>query len=115
MVTFGRKAADENPASTAALRRVKISLSSQRRALRHPAGALMKASSAAELKKRIREEVMNGTFVQRAVNPRTKTIAKGIAGGILAAMLAVAAHSAPVSTTSGADRRVGDSLPVDRA
>jgi hypothetical protein len=34
-----RKAAEQNPASTAALRRVAINLSSQRRALRHPAGA----------------------------------------------------------------------------
>jgi len=52
------KAAEGNPASTAALRRVAISLN-QRRALRHPAGAPKKAMSfAVSLKKRIREEVM---------------------------------------------------------
>src|SRR5215813_2293035 len=73
MVILSRKAAEKNPASTAALRRVAIRLSSQRRALRHSAGAPQKAtSSAAELKKRIREEVMNGTFAQLAVNSRTK-------------------------------------------
>src|SRR6266700_3361637 len=64
---LNRKAAEQNPASTAALRRVAINLSSQRRALRHPAGALkMKKSSAVETKKRIREEVMNGTFERSA-------------------------------------------------
>jgi len=57
MVTFSRKAAEGNPASTAALRRVAIGLN-QRRALRHSAGA---ASSEA-IVKRIREEFMNGTF-----------------------------------------------------
>src|SRR5215468_11463892 len=60
MVTFSRKAVEGNPASTAALRRVAIGLS-QRRALRHPAGA---ASAAASVK-RIRQEIMNGTFAQR--------------------------------------------------
>ena len=67
MVTFRRKAAERNPASTAALRRVAISLN-QRRALRHPAGASKAAAmtSPVSLKKRIREEVMNGTFSQKA-------------------------------------------------
>jgi len=67
MVILSRKAAEQNPASTAALCRVAISLN-QRRALRHPAGAPQAAamSSAASLKKRIREEVMNGTLLQRA-------------------------------------------------
>jgi len=37
MVILNRKAAEQNPVSTAALRRVAINLSSQRRALRHPA------------------------------------------------------------------------------
>lgn len=65
MVILSRKTAGQNPASTAALRRVAISLSSQRRALRHPAGAVQKASSSpAEMRKRIRQEVMNGTFAQ---------------------------------------------------
>ena len=57
---------------------------------------------------------MNGTFAQWARNSRTKTIAKGIVGGILAAMLAVAAHSAPVPAASGADRHVDESRVVDR-
>lgn len=61
MVTFSRKAAEGNPASTAALRRVAIG-SGQRRALRHSAGATSNASSV----KRIREEIMNGTFTWRA-------------------------------------------------
>jgi len=57
---------------------------------------------------------MNGTFAQLAVNSRTKTIVKGIVGGILAAMLAVAAHSAPVPSGTGADRRVEMNREVDR-
>lgn len=69
MITFRRKAAERNPASTAALRRVAISLSNQRRALRHPAGALTKISSAEEMKKKIREEVMNGTLARHANCP----------------------------------------------
>jgi hypothetical protein len=116
MVTLSRKTANENPASTAALRRVEISLSTQRRALRHPAGALMKKSSAAEMSsKRIREEVMNGTFAQWTANSRTKTVVKGIVGGILAAMLAVAAHSAPITGAARAERAVDETRPVDRA
>lgn len=115
MVILSRKAAGQNPASTAALRRIAISLSNQRRALRHSAGALItKMSSAADLKKRIREEVMNGTLKQWAVNPRTKTIAKGIVAGILAAMFAVAVHSTPVPSATSADRRVEINREVDR-
>ena len=57
MVTFSRKAAEGNPASTAALRRVAIGLN-QRRALRHSAGATSSEASV----KRIREEILNGTF-----------------------------------------------------
>src|SRR5262249_55201243 len=114
MVILSRKAAEQNPASTAALRRVAISLSSQRRALRHSAGAPKTKTSSAEEMKRIREEVMNGTFVQWAVNSRTKTIVTGIVGGILATMLAVAAHSAPVPRATGADRRVEMNRNVDR-
>src|SRR5215470_9734191 len=74
MVILSRKAAEQNPASTAALRRVAISLSSQRRALRHPAGAQERATSSAGEVKRIREEIMNGTFAKRVVNSRTKPI-----------------------------------------
>ncbi len=114
MVTLSRKAANENPASTAALRRVGISLSNQRRALRHPAGALMKKSSAEEMK-RIREEVMNGTFRQWAANSRTRTIAKGIAIGLLTAALAVAARSAPVNKPGNEERPTELSASIDRA
>src|SRR5215475_10047535 len=115
MVILSRKAAGQNPASTAALRWVAISLSSQRRALRHSAGApVTKASSAVETKKRIREEVMNGTFTQWAVNSRTKTIVKGIMGGILAAMFAVAVHSTPLPSAGGADHRIEINREVDR-
>src|SRR6266436_466618 len=72
MVILSRKAAEQNPASTAALRRVAINLRSQRRAPRHPAGAPAKAmSSAVEMKKRIREEVMNGTFEKQAAMGRS--------------------------------------------
>ena len=73
MITFGRKAAEENPASTAALSRIAIS-QSQRRALRHSAGAPIRLkSSALELKGMIREEVMNGAIARQAVNSRTKS------------------------------------------
>lgn len=79
MVILNRKAAEQNPASTAALRRVAINLSSQRRALRHPAGALMKATSfAVEMKKRIREEVMNGTFLQRTASRRMRNLSGNV-------------------------------------
>ncbi len=90
MVTFRRKAAEGNPASTAALRRVAISLN-QRRALRHPAGAPKKAMSfAVSLKKRIREEVMNGTFRGKAGTVVGKSLVSCIAGVVLAGMLAIA-------------------------
>src|SRR5215470_8003433 len=95
MVILSRKAAGQNPASTAALCRVAISLSSQRRALRHSAGApSTKTSSAAEMKKRIREEVMNGTFARqtRVVHGHFRAIR--IAGVALAGLLAVAAPAA---------------------
>jgi len=60
---------------------------------------------------------MSGTFAQRAVSSRTKTIAKGVLGGILAAMLAVAAHSAPLTRVgaSGEEHVVDGSRSVDRA
>jgi len=51
MVTFFRKAAERDPASTAALSRVGISLRSQRRVLHHPAGALTRKSSAEGMKR----------------------------------------------------------------
>lgn len=114
MVTLSRKAANENPASTAALRRVAISLGNQRRALRHPACALMKKSSAVEMK-RIREEVMNGTFRQWTTDSRARTIAKGIAMGLLTAALAVAAHSAPANKAANAERVADVSAGIDRA
>ncbi|MBS1867094.1 MAG: hypothetical protein JSS69_14360 [Acidobacteria bacterium] len=100
MVTFGRKAAEENPASTAALSRFEISLS-QRRALRHPAGAPGKRkSSAVESRRRIREEVMNGTFSKRIV------------GGILAGMLAVAVQITPAASTTSRPAKTSDSQRV---
>src|SRR5438552_9117316 len=78
---LNRKAAEQNPASTAALCRVAINLSSQRRALRHPAGAPAKAmSSAVEMKKRIREEVMNGTFKKQVAMGNGRSISVRIAG-----------------------------------
>ena len=87
------KAAEQNPASTAALRRIAINLSSQRRALRHPAGALAKAmSSAVEMKKRIREEVMNGTFEKQAAMGRSTLVR--IAVALLAGVLATGAPAA---------------------
>src|SRR5882672_686790 len=120
MVTFGRKAAEENPASTAALSRFEISLS-QRRALRHPAGAPGKLKSfAVQLRRRIREEVMNGTFSrnasaknaeQQAVSSSVKTLSIRIAGGVLAGMLAIAT---PATMATGAERRVEVSRDVDR-
>jgi hypothetical protein len=89
------KAAEQNPASTAALRRVAINLRSQRRALRHPAGALkMTKSSAVETKKRIREEVMNGTFARKAGMGTERPIAMRIAVSLLAGALAVGAPAA---------------------
>ena len=114
MVTLSRKAANEHPASTAALRRVATSLSNQRRALRHPAGALIKKSSAEETK-RIREEVMNGTFTQWAASSRTKTIAKGVAIGLMTAALAAAAHSAPLIKTAHEERAVEAKPNIDHA
>ena len=113
MVTLSRKAANENPASTAALRRVEISLSNQRRALRHPAGALMKKSSAEGMNaKRIREEVMNGTFRQNDASAGRSVVWMRIGAGILAGVLAV---GVPAAMASGADRRVDESRAVDRA
>jgi hypothetical protein len=103
MITFRRKAAERNPASTAALRRVAISLN-QRRALRHPAGAPKKDMSfAVSLKKRIREEVMSGTFSQRAEIVGGKSFAPRIAGVILAGMLALAV---PAAVAGPAEHRV---------
>jgi hypothetical protein len=109
MITFRRKAAERNPASTAALRRVAISLC-QRRALRHSAGAPKSATSfAVEMKKRIREEVMNGTFTQQEkVGP---SFAIRIAGVALAGMLAIAA---PAAMAAGAERRIEVSRDLNR-
>lgn len=121
MITFGRNAAEENPASTAALNRIAIS-QTQRRALRHSAGAPMKLKgSAVESKRKIREEVMNGTFARQAVYSRTKTVSMRIAGRILMGMLtgvvAVAAPSAFATATGAAStgKPVEMSLSVDRA
>ena len=111
MVILSRKAAGQNPASTAALRRIAISLSNQRRALRHPAGAPnTKTSSAVEMK-RIREEVMNGTFAQQTRVAGGHSLANRIAGLALAGLLAVAA---PAAMAARADRRVDMSREVDR-
>jgi hypothetical protein len=113
MILFGRNAAEEYPASTAALSRIAIS-QSQRRALRHSAGAPIRLkSSSVELKGKIREEVMNGTFARQAVNSRTKTVSMRIAGGILMGMLTgLATVAAPLAfaTATGA---AGKGKPVD--
>jgi hypothetical protein len=110
---LNRKTAEQNPASTAALRRVAIRLS-QRRALRHPAGASEKAtSSAVELKKKIREEVMNGTFAQKEVVVRMNSLNARIAGGILAGLLALAVPVAAVAA-GPAERRADVSRNLDR-
>jgi hypothetical protein len=113
MIAFRHhRAAEQNPASTAALRRVAISLS-QRRALRHPAGAPKKnTSSAVSMKKKIREEVMNGTFTQRTAIPRAHNFSTRIAGGILAGLLALFVPAA--STATPAERRVDVSRDLDR-
>lgn len=74
MIAFSRKAAEGNSASTAALRRVGISLRSQRRALRHPAGALVKQTGSATQMKGIREEVMNGTLHHYGAGGQEKAI-----------------------------------------
>ena len=109
--TLNREAAEQNPASTAALRRVAISLSSQRRALRHPAGALMKATSCAvEMKKRIREEVMNGTFGQKAGMGSRPSVSMRVAGILLAGVLAI---GAPAAMAAG-ERRVDIRPELDR-
>ena len=125
MVTFGRKAAEENPASTAALSRFEIS-QSQRRALRHPAGAAgKKRSSTVEQKRKIREQVMNGTSARNAttgnagtkndkslaVSSRRKTLSMRIAGGILAGLLTA---GTPAAMAAGAERRAEVSREVDR-
>jgi hypothetical protein len=121
MITFGRKAAEENPASTAALSRIAIS-QSQRRALRHSAGAPMRAKdSAVESKRKIREEVMNGTFARRVANSRMKTVSMRFASGILMGMLTgVAAVAAPWTfatgtVAAGTGKSADMSLSVDRA
>src|SRR5256885_1479466 len=117
MVILNRKklngrAAEQNPASTAALRRVAINLSSQRRALRHPAGALAKAmSSVVEMNKRIREEVMNGTFEKQAAMGNGRSISARIAGALLAGMLAI---GAPAAMASGGERRIDLKAELDR-
>ena len=108
MITFRRKAAERNPASTAALRRVAISLN-QRRALRHPAGA---TSSAVNMKRKIREEVMNGTFMGRAEIASRNSFVSRIAGAALAGMLAIAV---PAAAAGPAERRVEVSRELDRA
>ena len=107
---LNRKAAEQNPASTAALRRVAINLSSQRRALRHPAGALrMKKSSAVDMKKRIREEVMNGTFEKEAAMGDGRSMLVRIAGALLAGVLAIGAPAA-----AAGERRVDVRPELDR-
>src|SRR5579859_6379600 len=111
MVILSRKAAGQNPASTAALRRIAIGLSNQRRALRHPAGApIRKTGSAADMK-RIREEIMNGTFAQQTRVVGGHSLVLRIAGAALAGLLAVAV---PAAMAAGADRRVDMSREVDR-
>ena len=117
MITFSRKAAEENPVSTAALSRIAIS-QSQRRALRHSAGAPIRLkSSALELKGMIREEVMNGTFAKRTVDSRTKTVSKQIAGGVSLGILAVLvlAANATRAESAGAGKPIDVSRAVDRA
>jgi hypothetical protein len=117
MITFGRKAAEENPASTAALSRIAIS-QRQRRALRHSAGAPMRLkNSVVELKRKIREEVMNGTFAWQAVNSRTKTVSMRIAGGVLVGMLAIMVPAASANGTGATDagKPVDMSRNADRA
>ena len=107
---LNRKAAEQNPASTAALCRVAINLSSQRRALRHPAGALrMKKSSAVDMKKRIREEVMNGTFEKEAAMGDGRSMLVRIAGALLAGVLAIGAPAA-----AAGERRVDVRPELDR-
>jgi len=109
--TLNGKAAEQNPASTAALRRVAINLSSQRRALRHPAGAPKKAtSSAAEMKKRIREEVMNRTFEKQAEMSNGRSMLVRIAGILLAGVLAI---GVPEAIAAG-ERRVEVRPELDR-
>ena len=112
MVILNRKAAEQNPASTAALRRVAINLSSQRRALRHPAGAPGKAASfAAGMKKRIREEVMNGTFEKQAAMGNGRSMSIRIAGILLAGVLAI---GAPAAMASAGERRIDVRPELDR-
>jgi len=111
MVILSRKAAGRNPASTAALRRVAISLGSQRRALRHSAGAPNTITSCAAQIKRIRDEVMIGTFAQERKTERGHSLAIRIAGVALTGLLAVAA---PEAMAAGADSPVDMSREVDR-
>lgn len=58
---------------------------------------------------------MNGTFKQWAASSRTKTIAKGIAIGLMTAALAAAAHSAPVNKTANEERAVEANANIDHA
>ena len=112
MVILNRKAAEQNPASTAALRRVAVNLSSQRRALRHPAGAPDKAVSfAAGMKKRIREEVMNGTFEKQAEMGNGRSMSIRIAGILLAGVLAI---GAPAAMAFAGERRIDVRPELDR-
>ena len=107
MVTFRRKAAELNPSSTAALCRVAIGLN-QRRALRHPAGA---ASFAANSRKKIREEVMNGTFTEEPPLAGAEAASGRFVSTVLAGMLAFAA---PAAMAAPAERRVDVSRDLDR-
>jgi hypothetical protein len=112
MIILNRKAAEQNPASTAALRRVAISLRSQRRAPRHPAGAPeTPMSSAVEMKKGIREEVMNGTFERKTEIGSRQTISMCVAGALLAGVLAIGTQAA---TAAGGERRVEVKPELDR-
>ena len=107
---LNRKAAEQNPASTAALCRVAINLRSQRRVPRHPAGApQLKKSFAVEMKKRIREEVMNGTFEKQAAMGRSTLVR--IAVALLAGVLAT---GAPAAMASAGERRIDLKTEVDR-
>ncbi|GAC1642569.1 MAG: hypothetical protein NVS9B14_24120 [Candidatus Acidiferrum sp.] len=110
MVTFGRKAAERNPAGTAALRWITTGLRSQRRALRHPAGALKK-SSAAEMRKRIREEVMNGTFEVQRIGGRGKAMFVRVGAAILAGTLM---FGAPAAMATGTNRAANEGVDVSR-
>ena len=109
---LNRKAAEQHPASTAALRRVAINLRSQRRVLRHPAGALkMKKGSAVEMNRRIREEIMNGTFEQSAEIGSARSISMRVAGALLVGLLTIGASTAMAAV---GERRIEVKPEVDR-